>query len=106
MLKWIRSKLFGQRNFTRAWKEAVEEQYDQGKITQAEYLNCIKAAEHPETMQKARKQLIADPNMLGGIGDWDWEAIYEWFVTYFVPAMKVIIPIFLMLLKENPTPND
>lgn len=105
MLKWLRNWI-GQRNFNRAWREAAEEKYDRGEISTEQYLDCMKAADHPEAMKRARRQLKADPNMLGGISDWDWEAIYQWFIDYFIPAMKIIIPIVLMLLAENPTPED
>lgn len=66
----------------------------------------MEAGNNPEAMRRARNQLKCDPNMLGGISDWDWNAIYEWFVTYFIPAMKIILPILLLLLQENPTPDD
>ena len=66
----------------------------------------MKAANNPEAMRRARNQLKAGPDMLGGISDWDWEAIYRWFIEYFIPAMRIIIPIVIMLLQENPTPED
>lgn len=105
MFSWIRN-WFGQRNFNSAWRKATEEKYREGTISSAEYAQCVQAANNPEAMRRARNQLRTDPDMLGGISDWDWDAIYQWFIDYFIPAMKIIIPIVIMLLDENPTPDD
>lgn len=104
-MSWIRN-WFGQRNFNRAWKQAVEEKYASKEIDHKQYANCMEAANSPEAMRRARNQLRSDPDMLGGISDWNWEAIYQWFIDYFIPAMRIIIPIVIMFLQENPTPED
>ena len=105
MFKWI-SNWVGQRNFNSAWKRASEEKYQAGEITAEEYADCKRAYENKEVMVQARNQLKTDPNMLGGISDWDWDAIFEWIQTNFIPAMKVIIPIVLMFLSVNPSEDE
>jgi len=57
-------------------------------------------------MREARNQLRARDGRLGGISDWDWDAIYKWFMETFVPAMRVIIPILIMFLEPNPTEDE
>ena len=66
----------------------------------------MEAADNPEALRRARNQMKTDPDALGGISDWNWQAVYDWFVTYFIPAMKIILHIVLLLLQENPTPED
>jgi hypothetical protein len=105
MFKWI-SNWMGQRNFNSAWKKATEQKYQSGEISKEEYDDCVRAYNDKAVMKQARDQLKADDGMLGGISDWDWDAIYQWFVDYFIPAMRVIIPIVIMLLGPNPTEDE
>lgn len=100
MLKWFQ-EWRGQRNFTAAWKNAAKRKLKSGEIDQAKYNECLRAANNKLVMKRARNQLRADPGMLGGFADWDWEAIKQWFIEYFIPAMKVILPLVIMLLGPD-----
>jgi len=105
MLKWFRD-LRSQYRYTKAFKQVSKEKYEAGEITKETYDDCVRAAKSSKVMRQSRNQLVADPNMLGGISDWDWDTIYAWFVEYFIPAMKVIIPIVIMFLGPNPTEDE
>ena len=91
-----------QRMFDQGFVRAARNQFHEGVISYDQLQDCLRGAENKEGMKMARLQLMTDPNMLGGFADWDWEAIYQWFIDYFIPAMKVIIPIVLMMLGPNP----
>ena len=80
--------------FTKAFRQVAESNYLSGYISLEEYTRCLEAK--PDTMKRAYNQLLADPDMLGGIRDWDWDSILEWLFNYFIPAMRIIIPILLM----------
>ena len=106
MLNWLRN-WWGQRNFNAAWKNAAKQKLEEGVISYDKYEECMRAASNPEVMRRARNQLKTEPGMLGGISDWDWEAIKQWFIDYFIPAMKVILPLVIMLLgPANPSDED
>jgi hypothetical protein len=74
---------------------------DEGVISYEKYEECLRAADNKEAMKRARNQLRTEDGLLGGISDWDWEAIKQWFIDYFIPAMKVILPLVIMLLDEE-----
>lgn len=87
--------------FKAAFDKVSKEKFDSGEISYKEYLDCQRAVQNKEVMLRAYNQMMVDPNMLGGLRDINWQKIYEWFVTYFIPAMKVILPIVLLLLDEE-----
>lgn len=99
MFKWFRER-HRQYKFTKAFKQAAIVAVNSGEIDAEQYAKCLKAARSTKAMRQAYNQLLADPNMLGGLADWDWDAIYAWIVDHFLPAMRVIIPI-IMLLEPN-----
>jgi len=92
--------------FTRAFVKTARKKFTDGEISYDKLQECLKAAENKKGMERARKQLAVAPGLKGGIKDWDWEAILQWFKDYFIPALKIILPIALMLLEPNPTPDD
>lgn len=102
MFRWLRERQ-RQYKFTKAFKQSAKHHYSEGMISAKEYAQCLEACDNKEGMSRAYRQMTADPNMLGGIKDWDWEAIYAWFITYFIPVMKIIIPIIISL---QPAPED
>lgn len=87
--------------FRAAFNKVSHEKFDSGEISYEEFVDCQRAVKNKEAMRRAYNQMIADPNMLGGLRDINWQRIYEWFVTYFIPAMRVILPIVLLLLDEE-----
>jgi hypothetical protein len=92
--------------FDSAFVTAARNRHAEGVISYDEMMQCVEGAQNREGMVRARRQLMSDPNMLGGFKDWDWEAIYQWFIDYFIPAMKVILPIIIMMLDTNPCPDE
>lgn len=104
MFNWIREWRH-QRMFNRAWQETTEAKWKAGELSRDEYNDCKNSLKYPEALKRARNQLKCDPDMLGGI-EWNWDAIYQWFIEYFIPAMKIIIPIVILLLQENPNKDD
>lgn len=96
LVNWV-----GQRNFHSGFVRAAEKKYTSGELSFEKYRQCLKAAKNPSVMRRARRQLRADPNLLGGISDWDWQAIYEWFVENFLPALEVIMSLFLLVAEEE-----
>ena len=104
-MKWLKNWL-GQRNFNSAWSRVAAEKFKEAVIDAEEYADCMLAARNPEALRRARNQLRAGDGTLGGISDWDWSAIYHWFVNSFIPAMRIIVPIALLLLQEPATPDD
>lgn len=96
-MRWFRN-FYAQHLFNTAFERCAKEKVDAGEITYDEYADCMKAVKDKKGMRRARRQMQTDPNMLGGISDIDWNAILKWFQDYFIPAMKFIIPIVLMIL--------
>jgi hypothetical protein len=92
--------------FDKAFYEVAKEQFVQKVISENDFLSCKEAVKNKEGMKRARRQMMSDPDMLGGFSDWNWEAIKQWFIDYFIPAMKIILPIIIMMLDENPTPEE
>ena len=90
-----------QRMFTRAFKYTAKEKWFDQEITEDEFDKCMLAAKRPEVMQNALIQLEVEDGLLGGIKDWNWEAILKWFRDYFIPAMRIILPIMILLLDEE-----
>jgi len=92
-----------QRRFNKAFVTAAKEQYISGKISHDNYQKCLKAAANPDIMKKAYKRLMEEVRNrlteegLCGIRDWDWEAILKWLKENFIPAMKIILPMLLLL---------
>ncbi len=102
MFRWFRERQ-RQHRFTAAFKRAARHHHLLGTLSFEEYDQCVEAGNNNKVMRRAYRQMTTDPAMLGGIKDWDWEAVYQWFIDYFIPAMKIIIPIILML---QPAPED
>jgi len=97
-LKWIFSRAYRkQTRFTKAFERGLRAGFDRGEVNANDYQLGLRAAKNPEAMKQAMAKLQGDPNLLGGIKDWDWEAILKWFNEYIVPALKIIIPIIMML---------
>ncbi len=94
--EWMR-----QRRFTRAWKQTSSAQYDAGQIDRTDMDKCERAAKDPKIMRKLMKQTETAPGLYGGIKDWDWESILKWIQDYFIPLMKVLLPLLLILDEED-----
>jgi hypothetical protein len=104
MIKWFR-EWRRDIKFTHCFEKAAQQHFDSGEISYKDLEECKRAASSSETMRRSRLRLQATDGRLGGIKDWDWEAIWQWFQDYFIPAMRIIIPM-LLILEPNPTPDD
>lgn len=84
------------RLFTKAFRQTLEER--RGKdVTEANYQTCIKGCDDPKKMRQLMHQTEKSPNMYGGIADWDWDSILKWIQVYFIPLVRALLPLMLML---------
>jgi len=100
MMGWFRERR-RLKLFSRAWRQATEEEFSKGNIVQSRYDTCLRASKNPKAMKRLMAQTETAPGLYGGIKDWDWEAIYEWVKTYFIPLMKALLPLLLILDEEK-----
>lgn len=105
MFKWFRERRRDIK-FTACFEKEATVRFNDGLISPGAYKKCQRAANSPEVMRAARLQLSATDGRLGGIADWDWEAIAKWFKEYFVPAIRTILPLIIMLLAVNPSEDE
>jgi hypothetical protein len=99
MIKWFINRRRDIK-FANAFEMVAQEQFDNGVISFKKLEKCKKAANNRRVMSDARAQFTGSSDMLGGIFDWDWDAILEWFREWIIPAMRVIIPIIMLLDEE------
>lgn len=100
MFKFIRD-YFRTRTLTRAFKQVAEEKFATGEIDVPTYAKWMNAAHDKPTMKAAYNQMKNDDNMLGGIRDWDWEAILNWVRENLIPMLKIALPLILLLDDEK-----
>jgi hypothetical protein len=66
--------------FDSAFVTAARNRHAEGVISYDEMMQCVEGAQNREGMVRARR--------------------------YFIPAMKVILPIIIMMLDTNPCPDE
>ena len=93
--EWLRQRLF-----TKAWKQAAREQLYKGQIDVPTYAKCASAAEKPKVMRALMKQTETAPGLYGGIADWDWDSILKWVREFFIPLVKALLPLLVLLDEE------
>jgi len=89
------------RRFTSAVRQVSEERFQAGEITEDTLGKFKWAADHPKTMRQLMRQTEVEPGLYGGIQDWDWDAILKWVREYFLPLMKALLPLLLVLDNRN-----
>ena len=94
---------FRRRRFAKAFRQTLDERRD--TLDPAEYTKSRAATYSSAKMKTLLGQLETAPGLKGGIKDWDWEAIYAWFIEYIIPALKIILPM-LLVLTPNPCPDE
>jgi len=87
--------------FTKAWRQATEQQFSEGHIIERKYKKCKDAAGNPKVMRQLMRQTETAPGLYGGIKDWEWEAILNWVQDYFIPLMKALLPLLLILDEKK-----
>lgn len=85
------------RKFTKAFRIASERAYNKGEITEEQYVQAQKGANNREAMTQLLRATETHPDMLGGIQDWDWEAILKWVQDFLIPLIQSLIPILIAL---------
>ena len=83
--------------FTRAWQQTSKDRFSEGAIDVTTYAKCVTAGDRPKVMRQLMKQTETEPGLYGGIKDWDWDAILTWIQEYFIPLMKALLPLLLVL---------
>lgn len=87
--------------FSRALLQVAREKWNLGEIETPEYARIVTAAHNPARVQSIIDTLEADNNMLGGFRDWDWEAILNWVRENLIPALRIMLPLILLLDEEK-----
>ena len=87
--------------FDRGFIRAARRLHEQGTISDGKLDQAERAYANPKVMKKARLQMMANDNLLGGFKDWDWEAIFAWFKMYIIPALRIIIPMLLLAERKR-----
>lgn len=87
--------------FTRAWEQVSQERFEANAIGTPTYAKCLMAAKNPKTMRSLMKQTEVEPGLFGGIQDWSWESILRWVEDFFIPLVKALIPLLLLLDEEK-----
>ena len=104
MFKWFRERRRDIK-FTHCFEKVAIEQFDEGILSYRKLEECRRAADNPRIMRRARQQMMASDGLLGGVRllDLDWAAILTWFRDYFIPAMRIIIPMIMLLQDADET---
>lgn len=97
---WFRERR-RQKRFNKAWKRVSKKEFEKGNITEEEFAKCERASADPEVMKKLREKSKSDPKLKGGIKDWDWDAILKWVEEFFIPLLRALLPL-LLVLDEKP----
>ena len=100
MFRWFRDRR-RQMKFDRGFIRAARNEHKAGRISDQKMAACERAINNPKVMRDARRQMMMNDHLLGGFKDWNWEAIYQWFVLYIIPALRIIIPMLLMAEEKR-----
>jgi len=87
--------------FTRALQQTSTEQFSNGVISSNTLAKIDKAVKKPQVMRKLMKQTEVEPGLYGGISDWNWASILNWVQTFFIPLVKALLPLVLLLDEEK-----
>jgi len=87
--------------FAGAMRDTAVKQFNEGQMETALYAKVVTATENPKTMRALMRQTELEPGLYGGIMDWDWEAILKWVEEYFIPLVKLLLPLILLLDEEE-----
>ena len=65
-----------------------------------EYAKVVTASYNPKAMKTLMVEMKTADGLLGGPSDWDWEAILKWIEEFFIPLVKMLLPLILLLDEE------
>ncbi len=95
MFKWFREH---RRDIKFAWglEQAAQEQFDAGVISFEQLQQAQTASKDRTIIRQVRNQLSAGDGLLGGVRDWNWEAIKKWIIEFLIPVLKAVLPLLLV----------
>ncbi len=99
-MKWFK-RWIGKRQFPKALRRVTNEKLASGDINAGTHSRLITASYDKEAMSRLISQTETAPGLHGGIKDWDWEAILRWIQDFFIPLVKTLIPLLLVLDEER-----
>ncbi len=96
MFKWFREH---RRDIKFAWglEQAAQHQFDAGVISYDQLCTARTASQDRGLIREVRNQLMVGDGLLGGVRDWNWEAIKNWIIEFLIPVLKAILPLLLVV---------
>lgn len=99
MFGWIRN-YFRLRLLGRALRTVAEQEWRADRMEMPEYAKVVTASYNPKAMKTLMVEMKTADGLLGGPSDWDWEAILKWIEEFFIPLVKMLLPLILLLDEE------
>ncbi len=95
MFRWFREHRRDIK-FSHGLAQAAQYKFEEGEISYEQSQQAITASKNRKLIREVRNQLTVGDGLLGGLRDWDWEAIKKWIIEFFIPVLKAILPLLMV----------
>lgn len=99
-MTWLRERR-RLRMFSAALRDTAIARRDRNELSADDCAKIVSASDKPKVMRSLMKQTEVEPGLYGGIMDWDWEAILKWVEEFFIPLIKALLPLLILLDEED-----